>query len=211
VLWDFDGQRPFCLEGTVMTAGAAVQWLRDGLGVITSAEESAALALSVPNSGGVWAVPELQGLGTPYMNPSARGVIGGLSRGTNRAHVVRAVLEGVAFRTREVLETLLEDAQVPLPATLRVDGGAASNDFLLQCLADVIGVAVERPDPVQATALGVAYLAGVAAGVWSGLDEVRHAWRSGGVFAPRWSQDEREARFTWWRERAISAAQRERA
>jgi glycerol kinase len=206
VLWDFAGQRSFCLEGTVVTAGAAVQWLRDGLGLISAAEQSAALAASVPDSGGVWAVPELQGLGTPYMSPSARAVIGGLSRGTTRAHVVRAILEGVAFRTREVLETLLEDTQVPAPATLRVDGGAAANDFLLQCLADVIGIPVERPETVQATALGVAYLAGIAAGVWSGLDEVRHAWRSGGRFAPRWSGDEREGRFAWWRERAITAA-----
>ena len=205
VLWVLGGQRRFCLEGTVVTAGAAIQWLRDGLGVITAAGESAALAASVPDSDGVWAMPELQGLGTPYMNPAGRAVIGGLSRRTTRAHIVRAVLEGIAFRSREVLDTLLADAEMPPPPVLRVDGGAAANDFLLQCLADVLGLPVERPETVQASALGVAYLAGIAAGVWNGLDDVRHAWRSGGVFSPRWSEAEREERFRSWH-KAIAAA-----
>jgi glycerol kinase len=206
ILWEVGGQRPFCLEGTVVTAGAAVQWLRDGLGILTGPEESAALALSVPTSNGVWAAPELQGLGTPYMKPSTRAVIGGLSRGTTRAHIVRAILEGIAFRSREVLETLLEDASMPPPATLRVDGGAAANDFLLQCLADTLGIPVERPETVQASGLGAAYLAGIAGGIWSGLDEVRDAWRSGGIFTPGASEDERQERFSWWQARAISSA-----
>lgn len=206
ILWEVGGQRPFCLEGTVVTAGAAVQWLRDGLGILTGPEESGKLATSVPTSNGVWAAPELQGLGTPYMKPSTRAVIGGLSRGTTRAHIVRAILEGIAFRSREVLETLLEDASMPPPATLRVDGGAAANDFLLQCLADTLGIPVERPETVQASGLGTAYLAGIAGGIWSGLDEVRDAWRSGGVFTPRASEDERQERFSWWQARAISSA-----
>jgi glycerol kinase len=209
ILWEIAGQRPFCLEGTVVTAGAAVQWLRDGLGVLTAPEESGRLAASVPESNGVWAVPELQGLGTPYMRPSSRAVIGGLSRGTTRAHIVRAVLEGIAFRSREVLDTLLEDAQMVPPSTLRVDGGAAANDFLLQCLADVLGLPVERPETVQASGLGAAYLAGIAAGIWNGIDELRHAWRSGGVFSPRWSEAERQERFAWWQARAIAAAKEE--
>jgi glycerol kinase len=206
ILWEVGAQRPFCLEGTVVTAGAAVQWLRDGIGILTTPEESATLATSVPTSDGVWAAPELQGLGTPYMKPSTRAVIGGLSRGTTRAHIVRAILEGIAFRSREVLETLLEDAQMPAPATLRVDGGAAANDFLLQTLADTLAIPVERPETVQASGLGAAYLAGIATGVWSGLDDVRHAWRSGGIFTPRGSEDERQARFSWWQTRAISSA-----
>jgi glycerol kinase len=140
------------------------------------------------------------------MKPSTRAVIGGLSRGTTRAHIVRAILEGIAFRSREVLETLLEDAQMPAPATLRVDGGAAANDFLLQTLADTLAIPVERPETVQASGLGAAYLAGIATGVWSGLDDVRHAWRSGGIFTPRGSEDERQARFSWWQTRAISSA-----
>jgi glycerol kinase len=205
ILWERQGQRPFCLEGQAITAGAAVQWLRDGLGVLGTLAESAALAQQVPDSGGVWAVPAFQGLGTPYMDIGARAVIGGLSRGSSRAHVVRAVLEGVAHRTREVLDTLLEDASVPMPPCLRVDGGAAENDFLLQHLADIIGTPVERPRCVQASALGAAYLAGLAAGVWSGLDELRGAWQSGGVFEPCWSAQRREDYFGAWRT-AVGAA-----
>src|SRR5262249_28798973 len=154
------------------------------LGVISSAAECGPLAASVPDSGGVWAVPALQGLGTPYMDPGGRAVIGGLSRGTTRAHVVRAVLEGIAYRTREALDALLDDTQTARPERLRVDGGVAGNDVFLQFLADALGSEVERPQPVQATALGAAYLAGMGAGVWNGIDDVRHAWRSGGVFAP---------------------------
>ena len=199
ILWELNGYRPCALEGTVATAGAAVQWLRDGLGVIDDAAQSGELAASVPDSGGVWAVPALQGLGTPYMDPSGRAAIGGLSRGSTRAHVVRAVLEGIAFRSREVLEVLLEDCGMAAPQILRVDGGAAANDFLLQCLADVLGRPVERPETVQASALGAAYLAGLAVGLWSGVDELRQSWRSGGVFSPRWSADEREQRFADWR------------
>jgi glycerol kinase len=205
VLWSLDGQRACCLEGTVVTAGAAVQWLRDGLGIIGRPEESAELAASVPDSAGVWAVPAFQGLGTPHMEPGGRAAIGGLSRGTTRAHIARAVLEGIAFRSREVLETLIEDAGVARPEVLRVDGGAAANDFLLQFLADVLGQPVERPETVQASALGAAYLAGIAAGVWSGIDELRDTWRSGGVFTPRGSADERDTRYARWRE-AVAAA-----
>lgn len=205
VLWGLDGQRVFCLEGTVITAGAVVQWLRDGLRVLDRLEDSAAIAAQVDDAGGVWVMPALQGLGTPYMDPGARAVIGGISRGTTRAHIVRAVLEGIAFRAREVLETLLEDASIERPARLRVDGGAAANDFLLQQLADIVGIPVERPKSVQASALGAAYLAGLAAGIWDTIDDVRDAWRSGGVFEPRIGRDEADARFATW-QRAIAAA-----
>jgi glycerol kinase len=205
ILWGLNEQRTFCLEGTAMTAGAAVQWLRDGLGVLQTLDESASLAQQVADSGGVWAVPAFQGLGTPHMDPNARAVIGGLSRASTRAQVVRAVLEGIAYRSREVLETLLEDSSTPVPARLRVDGGAAANDFLLQHLADVLGVPVERPQAIQASALGAAYLAGLATGVWRGLDEVKHGWRSGRIFAPRWGQDQRETTFHSW-QKAVSTA-----
>jgi len=205
ILWGLNEQRTFCLEGTAMTAGAAVQWLRDGLGILQTLEESAAVAQQVADSGGVWAVPAFQGLGTPHMDPNARAVIGGLSRASTRAHVVRAVLEGIAYRSREVLETLLEDSSTPAPARLRVDGGAAANDFLLQHLADVLGLPVERPQAIQASALGVAYLAGLATGVWRSLDDVKHTWRSGRIFEPRWSQDQRDTNFRNW-QKAIAAA-----
>ena len=206
ILWGLGHERRYCLEGTVMTAGAAVQWLRDGLGAIANAAECGPLASSVPDSAGVWAVPAFQGLGTPYMDPAGRAVIGGISRGTGRAHVVRAVLEGIVYRTREALDALLGDAHAARPERLRVDGGMAANDVFLQCLADVLGSPVERPETVQATALGVAYLAGMGAGVWNGIDDVRGAWRSGGIFAPRVGTDEREGRFAAW-QRAVAAAQ----
>jgi glycerol kinase len=205
ILWMVNGESPWCLEGTVATAGAAVQWLRDGLGLVSSPHESGALATTVPDSGGVWAIPAFQGLGTPYMDPAASAVIGGLTRGTTRAHVVRAILEGIAFRVREVLEALLEDTQTLRPEVLRVDGGAAANDFLLQTLANVLGQPVERPEAIQASALGAAFLAGIAVGLWASIDELRHTWRSGGVFEPHWSEDERQTRFAAWRS-AIGAA-----
>lgn len=208
VLWGLAGQRPYCLEGTAITAGAAIQWLRDGLGVLPRLEDSATLAATVPDAAGVWAVPAFQGLGTPYMDPAARAVIGGLSRAATRAHVVRAVLESIAYRSREVLETLLEDAATPTPQCLRVDGGAAANDFLLQHLADVLGVPVERPSSVQATALGAAYLAGLAVDVWQNLDALTQAWRSGGVFEPRWNADRRETTFHNWRKTIAAARER---
>jgi glycerol kinase len=139
------------------------------------------------------------------MDPNARAVIGGLSRASTRAHVVRAVLEGIAYRSREVLETLLEDSATPPPARLRVDGGSAANDFLLQHLADVLGLPVERPQSIQASALGAAYLAGLATGVWRTLDDVKHAWRSSRIFEPHWSQDQRDTNFHSW-QKAIAAA-----
>ena len=208
ILWELQGRRAFCLEGTAISAGAAVQWLRDGLGVLDTLEDSAALAAQVPDCGGVWAVPAFQGLGTPHMDPNARAVIGGLSRASSRAHVVRAVLEGIAYRSREVLQTLLEDASTPAPTRLRVDGGAAANDFLLQHLANVLGLPVERPHSVQASALGAAYLAGLAVGVWSSPAELQLAWRRGGTFEPHWSADQRDSRFHSWQKAVVAARER---
>lgn len=204
ILWSLAGERTYCLEGTVVTAGAAVQWLRDGLGVICSLEESAQLAAQVEDSGGVWFVPAFQGLGTPHMVPEARASFGGLSRASSKAHVARAVLEGIAFRTREVLDTLIEEVGVSRPSHLRVDGGAASNDLLLQLVADTVGVVVERPACVQASALGAAYLAGIAAGVWPNVEALRQSWRSGATFSPRTDDAQRAERFARWR-RVVAA------
>jgi glycerol kinase len=205
VLWGLGGQRTYCLEGTVITAGAAVQWLRDGLGIIERLEDSGPIAAQVDDSGGVWVMPALQGLGTPHMDPGARAVFGGISRATTRAHIIRAVLEGIAFRAREALEVLLEDTSTGKPERLRVDGGAASNDFLLQQLADVTGIPVERPKNVQASALGAAYLAGLAVSVWSSIDGLRAAWQSGGIFEPQISRDQADGSFSSW-QRVISVA-----
>ena len=205
VLWQLGGLPTFCLEGTAITAGAAITWLRDGLGIIGSPEETAALASSVPDAGGAWAVPAFQGLGTPYMDAGARAAIGGLSRATTRAHVVRAMLEGIAWRCREVYDALRVDTPYPPPSALRVDGGAARNDVLLQLQADALGLAVERPLVVQAGALGAAYLAGLATDVWSSTDDLARTWRRDRVFEPRLAADERETRFALW-QRRIDAA-----
>lgn len=205
VAWDLGTGPVYCLEGTAITAGAAVQWLCDALGVAAAPEETAALAGSVPDTAGVWAVPAFQGLGTPHFDPAARAVIGGLSRGSTRAHVVRAVLEGVAWRCREVIEALLADSPHPRPRVLRVDGGAARNDFLLQAQADALGWPVERPATVQAAALGVAYLAGLAVGLWQNTRELEGAWRRERLFEPRMEAAEREERFGAWRSRLAAA------
>ncbi len=205
VLWQRGGVPTFCLEGTAITAGAAITWLRDGLGLIRDAAESAALAASVPDSGGVWAVPAFQGLGTPYMDAGARAVVGGLSRATTRAHVVRAVLEGIAWRCREVYDALRADVPHPAPTTLRADGGAAKNDVLLQLQADALGLPVERPAILEAGALGAAYLAGLATGVWAGTDDLGACWRRDRLFDPRPGAAEREERFAAW-QRHVSAA-----
>ena len=199
VLWGIGDTVTYCLEGSAVTAGAAVQWLRDGLGIISQPAESEILAASVRDSGGVWCVPAFQGLGTPYLDPTARALIGGLSRATGRSEVVRAVLEGIAFRCREVLEALLADSPSSDGVVLRVDGGAARNDFLMQCQADVTGVPLERPVVLEAASLGAAYLAGLATGFWRDLQAVARTWRRERLFEPRTTADERAERFARWK------------
>ena len=205
VLWRRAGRVAFCLEGTAITAGAAITWLRDGLGVIRTPTESGTLAASVTDAGGVWAIPAFQGLGTPYMDAAARAVVGGLSRATTRAHVVRAMLEGIAWRCREVYDALRADCPFAPPVALRVDGGAACNDLLLQLQADALGLPVERPAVLQAGALGAGYLAGLATGVWATTDELRDVWRRERLFEPAVGADERETRFAAW-QRHVAAA-----
>src|SRR5213595_1289208 len=205
VLWRRAGRLTFCLEGTAITAGAAITWLRDGLGVIATPAESGTLAASVPDAGGAWAIPAFQGLGTPHMDAGARAVLGGISRATTRAHVVRAMLEGIAWRCREVYDALRADCPFPPPAALRADGGAARNDLLLQLQADALGLPVERPAVLEAGALGAAWLAGLATGVWAGTDDLRACWRRERLFEPSLGPAEREQRFAAWR-RHVSAA-----
>jgi glycerol kinase len=206
-LWQRAGVLSWCLEGTAITAGAAVTWLRDGLGVIATPAESETLAASVPDAGGVWAIPAFQGLGTPYLEPGARAVIGGLSRAATKAHVVRAVLEGVAWRCREVYAALRADCPHPAPAVLRADGGMARNAVLLQAQADALGIPVERPVVLEAAALGAAYLAGLATGVWADERALDRAWQCDRVFEPRLRADEREARFAAWQSHVAAARQ----
>ncbi|HVQ87604.1 MAG TPA: glycerol kinase GlpK [Actinomycetes bacterium] len=177
------GGTTFALEGSIFVTGAAVQWLRDGLGIIDSAEQSAALARSVPDSGGVVFVPALTGMGAPDWDPSARGAIFGITRSTTAAHIARATLEAIAFEVRDVVDLMTHEAHVAVPS-LAVDGGASANDLLCQLQADQLGVPVLRPDVVETTALGAAFLAGLGSGVWSSLEELRRTWQLQQRFEP---------------------------
>ena len=195
--WDLRGKITYCLEGSVFVAGAVVQWLRDGLGIIRDASEIEALAKSVPDNGGVYFVPAFVGLGTPYWDPAARGLIIGLTRGTTRGHVARAALEAMAFQTRDVLEAMQRDAQSPLTA-LKVDGGASSNDFLMQFQSDLLGVPVSRPAVNETTALGAAFLAGLAVGVWDDPSALERIWTLDRQFLPQGTVAERNRRYSRW-------------
>jgi glycerol kinase len=191
------------LEGSVFVAGAAVQWLRDGLGLIKRAAETEALAQQVDSTLGVYLVPAFVGLGAPYWDASARGAIVGLTRGVTRAHLVRATLESLAYQTRDVVETMVAESGQTL-AGLRVDGGACANDFLMQFQADLLGVPIERPKIVETTALGAALLAGLGAGVWKSANDLDRVRKRDRVFKPRMKPERREALCQGWR-RAVAA------
>jgi glycerol kinase len=192
-----DGPVTYALEGSVFSAGSAVQWLRDGIRAIGQAADVEALAASVPDTGGVYLVPAFTGLGAPYWDPHARGTIVGITRGTGLAELARATLESIAFQVADVLEAMAADSGEPLHA-LRVDGGAAANDLLLQLQADLLGAPVERPVVAETTALGAAYLAGLATGYWSGLDEIGQNWALDRRFEPSMSADRRAEMLRGW-------------
>jgi glycerol kinase len=193
-----DAPVQYALEGSVFIAGAAVQWLRDGLALVATASETDAVAASVSSTGGVYFVPAFVGLGAPYWDPDARGALVGLSRGTERAHIVRAALEAVAYQTRDVVEAMVSDSGIALQ-TLRVDGGMSRNDFVLQFQADVLGVPVQRPAVTETTALGAAYLAGLAVGYWQSAADLERNWHVQASFEPRMSTDQRDALYAGWR------------
>jgi glycerol kinase len=196
--------RIYALEGSVFIGGAVVQWLRDGLGLFARAEDIEALAMQAPDSGGVTFVPAFAGLGAPHWDPNARGLLIGLTRGTSRAHVARAALESIALQSAEVLAAMQRDAGQPI-RELRVDGGAARNDLLMQFQADVMGVPVVRPAVTETTALGAAYLAGLAVGFWQGEDELASLWRAERRFEPRMAAPERAERLRQW-QRTVARA-----
>lgn len=203
--WRISGEVTYCLEGSVFVAGAAVQWLRDGLKAITRAAEVEDLAASVPDRGGVFFVPAFVGLGAPYWDPYARGTIVGIERSTTIGHIARAAVESMAFQSRDVLEAMQKDSGIKL-AELRVDGGASANNMLLQFQADLLGTRVRRPIVNETTALGAAYLAGLAVGVWNGLDDIRQQWAVDREFQPQISDAQREAAYAQW----LRAVQRSR-
>jgi glycerol kinase len=194
----------YALEGSIFIAGAAVQWLRDGLGIIGDSSEIEALARQVPSTEGVYMVPAFVGLGAPYWDMYARGAILGITRGTTRAHIARATLESIAFQTRDVIDAMERDSGIEL-RQLRVDGGAARNDLLMQIQADILGRPVVRPLVTETTALGAAYLAGLATGLWDGPEAVAAAWRADRTFEPAMDAAGRESRYRGWR-RAVERA-----
>jgi glycerol kinase len=198
VAWRIGGRTTYALEGSVFIAGAAVQWLRDGLGVIARADETRVLAESVDDTGGVYFVPAFVGLGAPYWDQYARGTIVGLTRGTTRAHLVRATLEAIAYQSRDVLEAMAADARLPLRA-LKVDGGAVANDFLCQFQADLLDADVVRPRVIETTALGAALLAGLGAGLWRSLDALAARQAIDRTFTPRMDPATRARRYDGWR------------
>jgi glycerol kinase len=195
--WKLGGKVTYCLEGSVFVAGAVVQWLRDGLGLIRSSSEVERLAASVPDSDGVYVVPAFVGLGAPYWDPYARGAVLGITRNTKAAHLARAAVESMAYQTRDVLDAMQRDAGLAL-AHLKVDGGAAANDALLQFQADLLGVPVRRPVVAETTALGAAYLAGLAVGYWKDIADVARNWALDREFTPAMAPAERDRRYLSW-------------
>jgi glycerol kinase len=186
------------MEGSIFITGAAVQWLRDGLGLITTAAESEALAATVPDNGGVYFVPAFVGLGAPYWDMYARGTIVGLTRGSTRGHLARAALEAIAFQTRDVVDAMKAEANLEIPV-LRVDGGGSVNSLLMQFQADILAIPIQRAQLAETTALGAAYLAGLAVGLWRDTAEVGQYWKSSATYEPRMSTDERETLYSNWK------------
>ena len=203
IAWGLDGKVEYALEGSIFVAGSVVQWLRDGLGVIATAAESDACASRLRSNEGVYLVPAFVGLGAPYWRSDVRGAMFGLTRGTRREHLVRAALESTAYQTRDVLAAMQADAGIELK-TLRVDGGASANDFLAQFQADILGVPVQRARQTETTALGAAYLAGLAVGFWKSKDEIAQHWNADRHFSPALHETEREALYSGWK-RAVAA------
>ena len=197
IAWKIGDKVNYALEGSIFVGGSVVQWLRDGLKVINSSSEVEALASQVPDTNGVYFVPALTGLGAPWWDQYARGTIIGISRGTTTAHIARAALEGIAYQTMDITAAMSRDAGIPLKE-LKVDGGASRNNLLMQFQADILGTRVIRPQVVETTAMGAAYLAGLAVGYWSSIDEIRKQWQIDRVFEPSWEEEKvREAQEGW--------------
>jgi glycerol kinase len=204
VAWNVGGKVTYALEGSVFVAGSAVQWLRDGLRVIERAAESEALAETVEDTDGVYVVPAFVGLGTPYWNSRTRGAIFGLTRGASREHLARATLEAIAYQSKDVIDVMEKDTGLAIP-TLRADGGAVTNRLLMQFQSDILSVPIEVPAVYETTALGAAYLAGLAVGVWSGTAEIEGQWQSGASYRPHMTEERRKQLYSGWL-KAVHAA-----
>jgi glycerol kinase len=202
--WKIDGKTTYALEGSVFIAGAIVQWLRDGLQMIKKSSDIEALAKSVPDSEGVYVVPAFAGLGAPYWEQHARGTIVGLTRGSNTSHIARAALDSIAYQTRDVLKAMEADSGIPI-RELRVDGGATVNNLLMQFQSDIMDVNVIRPKIIETTALGAAYLAGLAVGFWRSQDDIQNYWQAEKTFAPAMADELRIKMTKGWKQ-AVTAA-----
>ncbi|MCR1897697.1 glycerol kinase GlpK [Irregularibacter muris] len=205
IAWGVDGKVEYALEGSIFIAGAVIQWLRDELKLIDHAKDSEYFATEVEDNNGVYLVPGFVGLGAPHWDMYARGTMVGLTRGANRNHIIRAALESIAYQTRDVLEAMQEDSGINLQA-LKVDGGAVANNFLMQFQSDVLGVPVHRPEIIETTALGAAYLAGLAVGFWENKEEIAKKWNVDRVFQQEMAEDEKEKLYAGWKkavERAL--------
>ena len=205
IAYGLDGKVNYALEGSIFITGAAIQWLRDELKIIDNSPDSEYFARKVEDTGGVYVVPAFAGLGAPYWDMYARGTIVGLTRGSSKEHLIRATLESIAYQTRDVLEAIEADSEIEVK-TLRVDGGAAMNDFLMEFQADILGVEVERPVVNETTALGAAYLAGLAVGYWDNLDELVAKWDRDKLFVPSMAEEKKEKLYSNWK-RAVERAQ----
>ena len=205
IAWGIDGEVHYALEGSIFVAGSAIQWLRDGLRMFRNSADSEEYAKRVEHTDGVYVVPAFVGLGTPYWDSDVRGAVFGLTRGTSKEHFVRATLESLAYQTRDVLEAMASDSGIDMK-TLRVDGGAVMNDFLMQFQSDILHVPVERPSVNETTALGAAYLAGLAVGFWENKDDVQEHWQLDKKFEPQMAEQQREQLFEGWH-KAVKAAQ----
>ncbi len=204
--WGLQDKIYYALEGSIFITGAVVQWLRDGLRLVDEARDTEWMARGVPDTGGVYLVPAFSGLGAPHWDMYARGVIVGLTRGTTKKHLVRAGLEAIAYQTRDVVEAMEKDAGLKIQ-NLRVDGGAVENNFLMQFQADILGVPVERPRTTETTALGAAYLAGLAVGYWKDIDEIARIWRREELFQPTMSKEEKDRLYAGW-QKAIKKSEK---
>jgi glycerol kinase len=205
IAWTIGGKTEYALEGSVFVGGAVVQWLRDGLGILKKSNEVEELARQVPDNGGVYFVPAFTGLGTPHWNPNARGTITGLTRGSSAAHIARASLEGIAYQVHDLLDAMQADSGISLKQ-LRVDGGACCNNLMMQFEADLLRVPVVRPRIQETTALGAAYLAGLAVGFWKSKQQIAKQWQVEATFKPKMKPKERQQLLAGW-QRALKAAQ----
>ena len=204
IAWGLDGKVNYALEGSIFVAGAAIQWLRDELRIIDSAPDSEYMAKKVKDTNGCYVVPAFTGLGAPYWDQYARGAVVGLTRGCSRAHLVRATLDSLTYQTHDVLDAMRSDSSIALDS-LKVDGGASANNYLMQTQADIIGAPLLRPTCVESTAMGAAYLAGLAVGFWKDTEELRQIWAVDRTFRPQIGAAEREARLRGWH-RAVQRA-----